>query len=385
DIETHQHEATPVIKLLYVENGVSQLQLHFRYGAYLFGSGAQHKVTVKMQYDEAADHYTFYRIRPSLQWEDNRMKKLLDMGLHKSAGLFSNLEPVDGGVEGASAMDWLRNNNEELCRRGYEIVQEDPNKRFFFGKTTLDLSVAEHNDWIDVRAMAHFGEYQVPFSQLRNHILSHIREFVLPNGEIAVIPEEWFASYHHLFQFSQDKDGIRLGRHHIGLLHDISEHTVLTLDRKMEQLADFDTIEEVEPPQQFNGQLRPYQQAGYNWYHFLQKYRYVGCLADDMGLGKTIQTLALLQRQTELAGTDGGPSTSLIVMPTSLVYNWEDEAAKFAPDLAILVHTGAGRAKDAALFEPYDLVITTYGVARIDEELLSSFYFNYAILDESQL
>src|SRR5690606_36178202 len=133
------------------------------------------------------------------------------------------------------------------------------------------------------------------------------------------------------------------------------------------------------------GQLRPYQQAGYNWFHFLQKYRFGGCLADDMGLGKTIQTLALLQRQKELAGTDGGPSTSLIVMPTSLVYNWEDEAAKFAPDLAILVHTGAGRAKDAALFEPYDLVITTYGVARIDEELLSSFYFNYAILDESQL
>src|SRR5690606_21012595 len=116
------------------------------------------------------------------------------------AGLFGNFEPVTNGTDTVSAIDWLRDSNEELRRRGYEIVQEDPNKRFFFGNTKLDLSVAEHNDWFDVRAMAHFGEYQVPFSQLRNHILNHIREFVLPNGEIAVIPEEWFAGYHHLFQ-----------------------------------------------------------------------------------------------------------------------------------------------------------------------------------------
>ena len=384
-IKTLQHTATPVIKLLYVEGGVSQLQLHFRYGSYLFVAGGQHKVTVKMQYDEASDQYTFYRIRRSLQWEDNRLQELLDMGLHKRPGLFGNLEPTADAVAGISAMDWLRDNHAELNSRGFEIVQEDPNKRFFFGTTTLDLSVAEQNDWFDVRAMAHFGEYQVPFSQLRHHILNHIREFVLPNGEIAVIPEEWFASYQHLFQFSQDKDSIRLGRHHVGLLHDISEHIALTLDRKMEQLAEFDTIEEVEPPQRFNGQLRPYQRAGYNWFHFLQKYNFGGCLADDMGLGKTIQTLALLQRQKELVGNEGGPSTSLIVMPTSLVYNWEDEAAKFAPDLVILIHTGTGRIKDAAMFEHYDLVITTYGIARIDEELLSSFYFNYAILDESQL
>ncbi|WP_353124257.1 DEAD/DEAH box helicase [Parapedobacter pyrenivorans] len=384
DIETYQHDAMPVIKLLYVENGISQLQLNFRYGPYLFSSGSEHKVTVRMQYDETTDHYTFHRIKRSLKWEESRMQELLSMGLHRTSALFSNLEPLPNGVETVSAMDWLRDKNDELHRLGYDIVQDDPNKRFFFGRTELDLSVKETNDWFDVQAIARFGSYEIPFAQLRNHILSNIKEFVLPNGEVAVIPEEWFARYNHLFQLSEDKKSIRLSKYHIGLLNDISEHAALTMDRKVERLADFDAIEEVSKPKRFSGLLRPYQQAGYNWFHFLQKYRFGGCLADDMGLGKTIQTLALLQKQKEVGLPDDETPTSLIIMPTSLVYNWQNEAEKFAPDLRLLIHTGVARSKDPAVFAHYDLVITTYGIVRSDEDLLGGFYFNYIILDESQ-
>src|SRR5690606_27599566 len=195
----------------------------------------------------------------------------------------------------------------------------------------------------------------------------------------------WFAQYHHLFQLSEDKNSIRLGKHHIGLLNDLSEHTALSMDRKLEKLSGFESIEDVDEPEHFNGSLRPYQKAGYNWFHFLQKYRFGGCLADDMGLGKTIQTLAFLQKQKERATAEQGPSTSLIVMPTSLIYNWQNEADKFAPQLRILLHTGIGRAKDPTVFNQYDLVITTYGIARSDEDLLAAFYFNYVILDESQI
>ncbi len=385
-IETHQHNAVPVIKLLYVENGTSQLQLHFRYGPYLFTAGGEHKVTVRMQYDEVADNYTFHRIKRSLQWEENRIQELLAMELQKTDTLFGNLVPRPNGVESITVMDWLRDKNEELLELGYEIVQEDPNKRFFFGRTELDLAINENNDWFDVQAVARFGSHEVPFTQLRNHILNHIREFALPNGELAVIPEEWFARYHHLFHFSEDKKSIRLSKYHIGLLNDISEHTELVIDRKLERLAGFDEIEEVSEPKQFKGSLRSYQKAGYNWFHFLQKYGFGGCLADDMGLGKTIQTLALLQKQKETLVQAGDlPHTSLIVMPTSLVYNWQNEANKFAPKLRILVHTGIGRSKEPATFADYDLVITTYGIVRSDEELLKSFYFNYIILDESQI
>lgn len=384
-IETHQHDAVPILKLLYVENGTSQLQLNFQYGPYLFTSGSENRVTVRMEYDEMADHYTFHRIKRSLQWEEKRMQELLDKGLRQSSTLFSNLEPMVNGDEHRSVMNWLREKNDELTQLGYEIVQEDPHKRFFFGRTELDLTVKEGNDWFDVEAVARFGDYEVPFIQLRNHLLDNIREFVLPNGEIAIIPEEWFAQYNHLFQFSEDKKSIRLGKHHLGLLNDLSEHTALTLDRKLEQLANFDTIDEVIEPEQFRGELRPYQKAGYNWFHFLQKYRFGGCLADDMGLGKTIQTLAFLQKQKELGVQQQETRTSLIVMPTSLIYNWQNEAAKFVPNLRLLVHTGIGRTKEPAVFEQYDLIITTYGIARSDEALLSAFYFNYVILDESQI
>src|SRR5690606_37945496 len=220
-----------------------------------------------MQLEDATDHYTLQMMKRSLQWEENRMQELLDMGLHKANVLFSNLEPVVHGDERVSVMDWLREHNNELAQLGYEIVQEDPHKRFFFGRTELDLTVKEGNDWFDVEAVARFGDYEVPFIQLRNHLLDNIREFVLPNGEIAIIPEEWFAQYNHLFQFSEDKKSIRLGKHHLGLLNDLSEHTALTLDRKLEQLANFDTIDEVIEPEQFRGELRPYQKAGYNWFH----------------------------------------------------------------------------------------------------------------------
>src|SRR5690606_7373670 len=143
----------------------------FRYGQYLFSGGGEHKVTVRMQYDEETDQYTFYRIKRSLQWEENRLRELLDMGLQQTNALFSNLMPQEAGEEKVSVMDWLRDNSEQLRHLGYEIEQEGSNKRFFFGRTSLDLSVSESNDWFDVQAIARFGDYEVPFVQLRNPIL----------------------------------------------------------------------------------------------------------------------------------------------------------------------------------------------------------------------
>jgi SNF2 family DNA or RNA helicase len=100
-----------------------------------------------------------------------------------------------------------------------------------------------------------------------------------------------------------------------------------------------------------------------------------------MGLGKTVQTLALLKWESQKED----PGTSLIIMPTSLIYNWEMEAAKFAPGLKLLNYTGSNRKKDTAGFGRYDVVITSYGITRLDAELLQRFRFNYIILDESQV
>ena len=121
----------------------------------------------------------------------------------------------------------------------------------------------------------------------------------------------------------------------------------------------------------FKGELRPYQKAGYNWLHFVKDYKFGGCLADDMGLGKTVQTLAMLQYQKE----NGAQSASLLVMPTSLIYNWLNEAQRFTPGLRILNYTGTYREKTVSQFKHYDLVLTSYGIVRLDKELLKSYLF----------
>lgn len=384
EIRTHQHDARPVIRLRHMGDDQSTIQLQFRYGPYLFSARSEHRITVRMEHHEENDAYTFHRIKRSLQWEENRMQELVSLGL-RTDGAFGDLVLADeGDGNGAGVVSWLRAHRRQLEERGFEIVQDGTGKRFFLGETTLEISVAEDNDWFDVQAIARFGAFEIPFVRLRSYILNHIREFPLPNGEIAIIPEEWFARYSELFHFSDTRHAIQIRKYHVGLLNEIGEHKQLAIERKLEKLEQFDGILDVPLPTGFRGELRPYQQAGYNWFHFLQQYRFGGCLADDMGLGKTIQTLALLQHEKERGDVDAAPRTSLIIMPTSLIYNWEKEAAKFTPALRVLVHTGSNRMREVSAFVGYDVVITTYGILRSDDELLSSFFFHYIILDESQ-
>ena len=108
----------------------------------------------------------------------------------------------------------------------------------------------------------------------------------------------------------------------------------------------FDGIGPIDPPAIFDGELRPYQRDGLGWMEFLRTFGLNGCLADDMGLGKTIQVLALLEERRLLrnpaqANAPAGPS--LVVVPRSLVFNWQQEAAKFAPQLEVLDHASADR------------------------------------------
>lgn len=382
DIKTLKEDAVPILTLNYVQNGESHLQLSFQYEEFTFSPTADQKISVKMSYDDAKDLYTFTRVKRSLNWEANQHVFLEELGLKRQDALFGSY--LTDCKAYSNVFEWLSNHQEYLIKKGFIIKQDTGDRTFFIGKTTLDIEVVEDTDWFDVRAFAHFGPYKIPFIQLREHILNRIQEFTLPNGEIAIIPEEWFAQYEHLFQFAIKKTGLQLNKAHIGILHEISEHTALTMSRKLQNLSNFEEIAKIEPPKDFNGSLRPYQEAGYNWFHFLQEFKFGGVLADDMGLGKTVQTLALLQKQKEELKNTDYAKTSLLVLPTSLVYNWLREANRFAPHLRILTHTGSNRFKDAYAFTHFDLVITTYGIVRSDEELFSKFFFNYIILDESQ-
>lgn len=147
------------------------------------------------------------------------------------------------------------------------------------------------------------------------------------------------------------------------------------------KLQDFKGIRQVDPPDGLRATLRPYQQAGLSWLQFLREYGFGGILADDMGLGKTIQTLAHVLAEKEAGRLD---APALVVAPTSLMGNWQAEAARFAPGLRVLLLHGKERSAQFERIGDADLVLTTYPLLARDEEGLRRHRYHLLILDEAQ-
>lgn len=147
-----------------------------------------------------------------------------------------------------------------------------------------------------------------------------------------------------------------------------------------EQMSTFSTAEDLELPKGIKAEFREYQMKGFGWLWFMYKYGLNGILADDMGLGKTLQALTVIQKAKEL---DGAMPT-LVVAPTTVVFNWEAEIEKFAPDLTCLKLQGGERKQFFKKIQDYDVVITSYALVRRDIDKLKDINFRYVILDESQ-
>ncbi|MEW6248287.1 MAG: DEAD/DEAH box helicase [Nitrospirota bacterium] len=149
------------------------------------------------------------------------------------------------------------------------------------------------------------------------------------------------------------------------------------------RLLRFERIEPPPLPAGLQATLRSYQRDGYGWLAFLYQHRFGGCLADDMGLGKTLQAICLLGAIKE--GIVQPPAAArgphLIVVPTSLLFNWEQELARFYPDLTVRTYTGTERVLDA---KDDAVVLTTYGLLRRDIETLARTAFHVIIFDEAQ-
>ncbi len=153
------------------------------------------------------------------------------------------------------------------------------------------------------------------------------------------------------------------------------------LRKLVEKLSSFEGIHRNALPKGLDADLRPYQVDGFNWLHFLGSYGLSGILADDMGLGKTIQALTYIQSQHE-KGDLKGPC--LVVMPTSLVANWQAESAKFTPDLKVLTLHGKDRLAFHKDIKNSNLVLTTYPLLPRDSEELNKIEWDIVLLDEAQ-
>ena len=147
-----------------------------------------------------------------------------------------------------------------------------------------------------------------------------------------------------------------------------------------EQMSTFSTVETLTLPNGINAEFREYQLKGFGWLWFMYKYGLNGILADDMGLGKTLQALTVLQKAKE----EDGPMPTLVIAPTTVVFNWESEIQKFAPSLSCLKLQGGERKQFFDKIPEYDVVITSYALLRRDIKKLKDINFRYVILDESQ-
>lgn len=252
-------------------------------------------------------------------------------------------------------------------------------------KGKVNTSISSKQDWFEIKIDVSFGDIKVKLKDIRKAILNKDKYIQLKDGSVGILPTEWFSRFEKQFRHGEiSKEVINISKLKFiiidELFEQIDDNKVLTeLADKQKKLTNFTRIEDIKLPKAIKANLRPYQKEGFNWLNFLHDMSWGGILADDMGLGKTLQILTFLQH---ILDTDS--KTNLIVLPTSLLFNWENEIEKFAPSIKSLSHYGTTREKSTVSFDSYDIIFTTYGVLLRDIEIFKDYEFNYIILDESQ-
>ncbi|MFC2100653.1 DEAD/DEAH box helicase [Bacteroidota bacterium] len=366
-----------------------------------------YEIIVNLDYEK--DKFIFTKIERDRNFEKKIIKALCSLGLINTDGAFFKLPLYNEDEQKLHTLiQWINLNSNTLEKNKITIKQDYFENKYYTGNLAFTSDIKKDRDWFDIHARVIFGtDFELPFVKLCNNIIQGDREFVLPNGEIAILPEEWFEKYRDLALFGKKhQSSLKLNQYHYPILTGTGIVTKKKLTDEIEAIYKLKYIPAYDIPEKLNASLRAYQVEGYNWINLLAQHHLGACLADDMGLGKTIQSLAVLLYQKETKKSDGQLktmmnknsqmslfdqkeikklSTSLIIMPASLIHNWINEIMKFTPHLSFCVYTGMNREKLFQKLDSVDIVLTTYGIARNDVLELKSFTFDYMILDESQL
>lgn len=402
------------------------LALEYGYGRQRIPAWSSRKVLVELC--TAGDSYAFYKVIRDAEWERQQVEKLASLGLLEAGEGCFRVEGVErelyapdrdtpedrkemeleAAVAWQKTVDWVRIHLPELQALGIGFTQKSLRQSFYLGGWQVEYAEQECPDWFQLRAEVVLADgRRIPLIRFRDCILSGKREYLLEDGTVFLIPEEWFATYSDVLLFAQAKGNMLF-------LHK-SQYTLLKqLPGLPEQCSDEEkTAGKVDLPGDLKAELRPYQRDGYEWMYGLYRNGLGGCLADDMGLGKTVQTIALLLKykqegvRTMVSGRiveagvqlnlfeaeeekkqeqTGKPEfhTNLVVVPASLVHNWRNEFRKFAPRLSVTIYAGQNRLDLRPYLQRSDVVIVTYHTLRNDIEYLSRLSFGLVIADEAQ-
>jgi non-specific serine/threonine protein kinase len=373
-------DSKPEVKIMLKEKGEYLLfQPVFNYRGYDVRNTDKEKIILPV-----ADKLLV--IQRNLEMEKEFVQKI--ESLHSAF-----IRPVEGNVLALKGTDVLRNNwfflfvdavkEMNIPVFGFEALK---NFRFNTAKPSTKIFISSNTDWFDAKVEIQFGEQKVTVEEVKK-ALANKQQFVhLEDGTLGILPEEWIKKYSLLFRVGDGKSGnMKLSKYHFSVIEELylqrdEQELFFQLEEKYERLKGNHSIKEISAPAHLKDVLRPYQESGFQWLNYLREVQWGGILADDMGLGKTIQALSFIHHLKE----ENGSLKALVVCPTTLMFNWQNEIRKFTPSLNFSVHHGGNRSRESLGNANIDVIITTYGTLRSDIKQFVDVNFDYVILDESQ-
>lgn len=254
-------------------------------------------------------------------------------------------------------------------------------------RAKISIEVNSGIDWFNAKLKVRFGRKKATLKQVHRAIRNKSKFVRLDDGTQGILPDEWIEKISRYFQVGEiDEDILAIPKINFSEISDLFEKEVLSaevlheIDSYNEKFIKVSKMPDIAVSPDLKAVLRDYQREGLNWLNFLDGFNFGGCLADDMGLGKTLQIIAFILSQRQKYGH----TSNLVVVPTSLLFNWQEEIAKFAPSIRVLLHYGAERKKSIENMHEYEVILTSYGMLLSDIRFLKTMRFNYVFLDESQ-
>lgn len=366
------------------------LNLYFDYNGYSFDASKTKKTHSFVDFS-IANQPKIIQFKRSAD-ETFYTDKLAELGLNIIKNEFYGLNSEAENSDPFLNIQFIIDHKEELKNLGFTIENlKVESKEIITESNTVSIAKETKADWFDIKIIITIGGYKINFSEIIPNIKSKERLFQLPDGNYFLIPLEWFSKYGSLAKLAKTENGeLLLRKSNFTALDGISE-----IDNDLDQIhkAEFTGSDLIKAT------LRPYQVDGVKWLlgHFNSNMG--ACLADDMGLGKTLQTLSVLVSVQEQLGfttkttnfdlfanettIEREPLKALIVLPSSLVFNWFNEAGKFTPHFSKMQYVGNDRKLLASSINSTDLIFTSYSIIHRDISVLEKYDFRYLILDES--
>lgn len=384
-IETEIRLMEPDSALLYLEDDANE-KLHFTpVFKYKFGeTEAEFTQQSAGNFSYAEGNKLIENLR-NREWESEKLQ--LMEGLHPSFAGQTYSGKFELGFDKAMQDNWIGGLFEAAKDAGIILLGDKQFKNFKYSTLapSYKLRISSGIDWFDVKPSLAFGDEKIPMKKLRQAVLEGKHYVVLSDGTYGILPTEWLRRLAPVFRLgAEDKNGVRMRKTHGHLLGELAEEAgdlqlAEEISAKYARLLTADTIKPAPLPKSLSATLRSYQYKGFCWLRYHENLGFGALLADDMGLGKTLQVLSQLTAVCE----ENVKARHLIVMPTALLYNWRNEAAKFSSSLKVASYYGSNRAANTDWKEA-NLVLTTYGTLRSDIDLLSKEEWDYVVLDESQ-